>query len=62
MTLTDTEKRDARKAAMYIMDIICDGGTLPSNIKRLSDLNRSGAAEETRVVLRWYYDNAPGGY
>jgi hypothetical protein len=60
--LTDLEKRDFGKVAIWAMDVEMDGGTVPDRIDKLLDRSRHLSPKETREVLKWYYSTAPGNY
>ena len=60
--LTDREERDLGKANVWVMDWEMDGGTLPPEIQRISGLRRPPTDREKRILLKWFYETAPGNY
>jgi len=60
--LAPREEKDLAKANVWIMDWVVDGGTLPPEVERISDLRRPLTDREARIILKWFYMTAPGDF
>jgi len=60
--LTPEEVKESGKANIWLMDWEMDGGKLPPNIQRISDIRRRLKPAEVRELLDWFYRTAPGGF
>jgi hypothetical protein len=60
--LSPREEKDLAKANVWIMDWVVDGGSLPPEVERVSDLRRPLTDREARLILKWYYATAPGNF